>query len=297
MRRKIINAAFISTLFLSFFVACTAPIEIETKNSKPVLVVYGCLTDEYKHQQVRLTSSSPYFEEKTNLSVTDAAVTVTCSEGNEYEFIYWEDGYYRSESEFAAIPGVTYSLNIDFDFDKDGAMENYRAETFMNPVVPLDSIVVKNLQIIGYRYYSLNIYMQDPAEFQNNYLFRFFINDSISNSKISESIITDDLLFNGAYRNGTTIEYLGDGTDEGLVERNENEDRETFFIYPGDKIRLQVFNIEAGYYDFIEQCISEKGGENPFFGGPPSNITTNISNGAVGYFSSYGISEKKTIAP
>jgi hypothetical protein len=35
-------------------------------------------------------------------------------------------------------------------------------------------------------------------------------------------------------------------------------------------------------------------GENPFFGGPASNIITNISNGGLGYFTTYAGSTAET---
>jgi hypothetical protein len=36
-------------------------------------------------------------------------------------------------------------------------------------------------------------------------------------------------------------------------------------------------------------------GENPFFGGPASNIITNISNGGRGFFTTYPLSTTKTV--
>ncbi|MCE5225970.1 MAG: hypothetical protein LLG05_08925, partial [Porphyromonadaceae bacterium] len=59
------------------------------------------------------------------------------------------------------------------------------------------------------------------------------------------------------------------------------------FVESGDKITIEISRVEKGYYDFIMQCQQGIDGENPFFGGPPSNIDTNITMGAVGYFSSF----------
>ena len=296
MKRKNINIVLTSLFVVVALFSCTAPIDINTRDSEPVIVIYGQLTDEFKSQYIRITSSSPYFDEKANTVISDAKVVVTSSDGDEYLFIYREDGYYVSERLFAASVGVTYNLTVEVDFDGDGVVETYEAETTILPVVPVDSVDIKLINIMGYRHFSLNFYMLEPAETENFYLFRFFINDSISNNKISEYLATDDRMFNGEYVDGATITYFEDATDEkNLTAPGADED--DYYAMPGDRIRLQTLSIEKGYYDFINQCISEKYGENPFFGGPPSNITTNISNGAVGYFTGFCIQENNTIVP
>ena len=297
MIRKIINIipAFFFTMIA--LVSCTAPIDINTRDSEPVIVIYGIITDEYKYQYIRITSSSPYFDEKANLAILNAKVSVTSSTGDKILFIGEKDGYYISEKLFEGIPGVTYHLEVEVDFNNDGFTEIYEAETTIHPVVPFDSVDITLIDIMGYRHFSLNLYMYEPPETDNYYLFKFFINDSLSNNMISEFIVTEDEMYNGAYMSGISLYYFEDATDEKNLTAPNADVENDYFVYPGDKIRLQVLNIEKGYYNFINECISEKYGENPFFGGPPSNITTNLSNGAIGYFSGYCIQEKNTIVP
>ena len=297
MKLKNINIALISVFATIALLSCTAPIDINTRNSEPVIVIYGQITDENKHQYIRITSSSPYFDKKTNAVVSDAKVVITSSQGIEYPFVYEKDGYYKSENSFFGVPNITYNLTVEVDFDKDNEMEIYEASTTLLPVVSVDSADVKLLSIMGYRHFALNFYMQDPPETNNYYLCRFFINDSVSNSMLSEYIITEDRMYNGEYIDGATITYFEDATDEKNLTAPGADEKNNFMMSPGDIIRLQFSNIEKGYYNFINQCISEKYGENPFFGGPPSNITTNLSNGAVGYFTGFCIHEKTAIAP
>ncbi|MDR2915985.1 MAG: DUF4249 domain-containing protein [Tannerella sp.] len=296
MIRKIINIIPVILFAANMFFSCTAPIDIKTRNSEPVIVIYGYLTDEYRYQYIRITSSSPYFDENTNRVSPDAEVWIKSSYGDEYQLLSEKNGYYVSNARFAGIPGATYSLSVEVDFDGDGEREIYEAETTLLPVVPVDSIDITPIDIMGYRHFSLNFYMQEPAETENYYLFKFFINDSISNDKISELLLSDDRMYNGEYVPGANITYFEDATDEDVIEKNKDED-DVYMAAPGDRIRLQILNIEKGYYNFISECISEKYGENPFFGGPPSNITTNLSNGAIGYFSSYCVQEKRAVVP
>ena len=294
MRSKI----YLLSVFCAFwaFFSCTAPIEIHTRNSEPVVVIYGCLTNQYKNQFLRITRSSPYFDDSDNPAITDAKVKVTSSNGCEHTFIHERDGYYVSQRRFAAIPGNTYRLSVEVDSGNEGTVEYYEAETTTLPNVPVDSIGFNVVNIMGLKHYSLIFYMQEPAETENYYLFNFFINDSISNEKISNSLISNDIMYNGEYVNGGNITFFDDGTNPDVIKWNEDNEN-AFLVVPGDRIRLHIINIEKGYYQFISHCMNEKYGENPLFGGPPSNIHTNLSNGAVGYFSSYSIEEKFTTVP
>ena len=282
--------------FFIFFISCTAPIDIHTRDSEPVVVIYGCLTNENKNQYIRVTSSSPYFYNSDNQTIDDAKVKVTSSNGREYTFAHERNGYYISQRRFTAVPGVTYRLSVEVDSGRDGKTESYEAETTTLPIVPVDSIGFNVINIMGLKHYSLVFYMQEPAETENYYLFNFFINDSISNEKISNSLISNDLMYNGEYINGASVTFFEDGSDPNVIAWNE-ENENVFMVIPGDRIRLQILNIEKGYYHFISHCMREKYGENPIFGGPPSNIHTNLSNGAVGYFSSYCIQERVTVVP
>ena len=283
--------SFLCIIILTF--SCTAPIDINTRDSEPVLVIYGCLTDENINQKIRLTRSSPYFHNTENQIVSDAKVWVTTSNGREYPFVHDENGYYLSQRRFSVVSGMTYHLSVEVHMNKDGVKDLYEAETMTLPLVPIDSVTITSLNIMGFQHYSLNIYTQEPSDTENYYLFKYFINDSISNDKITDLIISDDLMFNGEYLNGISIRYFNAAAD---FEDRDN-DRDMYLVSPGDRIRLQMMNIEKGYYLFIRDCMMEKYGENPFFGGPPSNIHTNLPKGAVGYFTSYCIHQKETRVP
>ena len=271
--------------------SCTAPIHINTRDSEPVIVIYGLITDVNQYHVIRVTCSSPYFDKKTNEIVSDADVIVKSSDGDEYRFLVEKDGYYVSERKFAGKAGCTYYLTVSVDFDSDGVIDKYEAEMTIPPAIPVDSVDIKPINIMGYRHFALNYYMQEPPETDNYYLCIFYINDSLTNNKISEFLFTDDRMYNGEYIDGATMTYFEDITDEKNLTGPRAEEENNYMVRPGDELRVQLLNIEKGYYNFVVECVSEKYGENPFFGGPPSNISTNISNGAVGYFTGYCVQE------
>ncbi|MDR2472379.1 MAG: DUF4249 domain-containing protein [Tannerella sp.] len=291
-------------LFLLSLFSCTERIDIPTRDAPPIPVVYGCLTDAYGRQAIRLTSSSPYFEKAVNKDITNASVVVRSSV-KEYRFEYGENGYYISTENFACVAGETYKLEIKVDFDRDGTPETYQAQTVTPLAVSLDSISLSPQNLMGFGHYGLRINMQDPPEIENYYLFRYYLRDTITNDDLTQYILSEDRMFNGVYLKNININFFEDGTDENvlkMIEESKNSDylyyqRLDNLLYPGDTVRLEIMNIEKDYFRFINDCRSEKRGENPLFGGPPSNIITNISNGAAGFFTSHCIRTKSTAVP
>lgn len=263
--------------------SCTAPIDIETKDSEPVIVIYGCLNEQMTHQTIKISGSSPYFQEKQNQPVSDAIVIIRSSQNEVFELqeLTDEKGTYQTITPMAGLAGVTYYLTVDVDFNEDGILETYESVTTMPRLFELDSIRINSISIMGYQHYALDLYGAEDAG-EDYYLCRLAVNDTIKRFKLSQYIAFSDKGMDGDYVDGLTLTYMED------MEEYDEEDEDTqIYVEPGDKITLYSSRIEKGYYNFIQQCQQEKGGENPFFGGPASNITTNISNGGVGYFASF----------
>jgi len=75
-----------------------------------------------------------------------------------------------------------------------------------------------------------------------------------------------------------------------------NQEHPSEKINVGDRIRLQVGSITKEYYTFLEELRLEVNPKNPLFSGPSANVSTNITNGAYGYFSVCAMSYVSTIA-
>lgn len=105
----------------------------------------------------------------------------------------------------------------------------------------------------------------------------------------------NDLLIDGQYLNGFLAFVFADMAE---IEDYPEEDRKyNTFLSSGDEVIIEYCHIEEGYFNFIKQAQDVKYGENPMFGGPPSNIQGNISNGAAGYFSAYSPTQMRAVAP
>ena len=286
----------IAASFIAIFLyGCTETIELDTNDAKPVIVIYGVLTDVPSYQEIQISSSTGYFDNKPNPRISDAIVSITSEEGTEYvlQEVDTVPGLYRTSVLMSGIPGKTYTLEVKTDFDGDGTGETYSAEAKMEEKVILDSILITTPDMMGFEFYSINLYAQDIAD-KSYYFARYQVNDSVYN-KISTYIVFDDMGIENQYTNGASIGYFPDIKEK---DRYTEEDaKHMTFIKPGDTVRLQLCSISKGYYNFLLQCQKEIAGENPFFGGPLSNVATNLSNGAIGYFAARTLSEKQEIAP
>ncbi|WP_321436209.1 DUF4249 domain-containing protein [uncultured Bacteroides sp.] len=283
-----------SVCLLLMFASCTEIIDINTDNSKPVIVIYGAITDIPSFQEVSISSSTGYFDNKTNPKISGAKVTIT-SGSEEYTLneVEGTPGLYRTTTKMSGIPGKTYNLQVEVDYNGDGVNEVYEASAKMEEKVQLDSIDVTSQLVSQRNYFSVNMYAQDPSS-EDYYMCRYQINDSVYN-KISKYIVFDDTSVNGQYIKGLSLGYFPDIKDKSKY--SDDEVKEMTFMAEGDSVKFQLSRITKGYYRFLFQCQQEKNGEDPFFGGPLSNIDTNISNGGTGYFAAFAVSEAKGVAP
>jgi hypothetical protein len=283
---------FIILSTLSVFVllaACTERIDIESDASEPVIAIYGIITDEPKRQEINISRSLPYFEKQQSVGVSGAKVTVHSSEDETYGFFESPDsaGYYLSAGSWAAKAGITYRLSVEVDFNCDGAVEKYEATTTLIPPAYLDSVQLVPMNIMGHSNYALNLYGQD-AKTVDYYLFRFALNGELKTTALSQYTLIEDFAFNGQYINQLTVRYF-DAFSE--WEKDPDETRRTsIYLKSGDELDIRMSLIPEDYFEFIRQSVSELRRKNPLFGGPPSNIITNISNGGVGFFSGYCVS-------
>lgn len=297
MKSKVFfSASIIFFLFLFFFFSCKEEITIHTDNSPPVIVIYGELTNELTHQSVKITWSSPYFDNQPNTGVSGAKVIITSSDSTIYNLFENDTvpGLYETKTKWAVTAGVTYSLTAEVKLNLAGDKKTYEASTTILPPIEIDSITIAPMNIMGHKNYTVNLYGNEP-EGEDFYLCKYLLKDSLITTKISKYRMLDDLMFDGQYLDGFTLAVFDsvENRDKDPEERRER----SVYLDKGDKVELQMSRVSKDYFDFIMQCQRERHGSNPFFGGPPANIVTNITNGGVGFFTGYCIGKAAAITP
>ena len=142
----------------------------------------------------------------------------------------------------------------------------------------------ENIDSIGLEYlpqweiWMVKLYALEPPT-EDFYMFNGYVNGKIITDSVSRKNISDDRLFNGNYTSGATVMVVRD---------NEIEE--------GDIFTLELSNITKSYAEYMSQLQTELQPNDPLFSGPPANVSSNITNDAVGYFACYPSKFSSTIA-
>lgn len=259
MNRKIITVLSLSMLILSLFTSCEKVIDLELKESEPVIVIYADIDDESDNQYVRISKTYSFTEPNKFNAVTGARVIVTNQTGGVINFSEISPGVYQSPR-FRGRSGVRYTLDVTVEGQK------YTAVSTMPEKVFLDSLNFREISFFGKTSSYLVANFQDPGGIQNQYRYLLSVK-----SKVVEDVVTEDRFNDGNKVANTIFHELDD-------------------LEPGDAIELDLQCIDRNVYRYYYAF-----GQNLGEGGPPvapANPPSNISNGALGVFSVHTSSKR-----
>jgi hypothetical protein len=280
--KKILNTGLLFMMF-TFFFSCTETIEVEVDSSFTRLVVEASVTTDTMVHAVRLSTTSDYFNNKPAPAVTGAVVSISDGQST-WIFVEssTEAGHYYSAPDFYAVPGNTYSLEIsNVDIDMDGISEQYSANSKLNSVNPVDSISIEYINSF-FSGYQVRIYALDSPK-ADFYSFKVLKNGFLLTDTLTEMIVQNDEFFNGGYTYGIPSQFL-------------NDDKPDEHVYLGDTITFELNGITEEYYNYVIEAQSQIFPQTPLFSGPPANVSSNISNNAIGFFVAYSVARSSVIA-
>jgi hypothetical protein len=283
---KTINKSIFFILFLLpvfLLEQCTEKINIKLDNNQPRLVVEGMITNEASVKTIRLSTTTDYFYTQVAPAVTNAKVTLN---DNSITVTLIENpansGIYITPAIYTGIPGTKYTLNIELQSVING-QKIYSASETMPIAYSPDSIQMVYHPDFGKNgSWETQLYIQDPPG-ANYYSFRGYRNEILVTDTLSNVRISDDKFYDDRYVRGMPTLFW-------------NQEQKSEKINVGDKIKLQVGSITKEYYTFLDELKQEVNPKNPLFSGPSANVSTNISNGAYGFFSVCAVSYVSTTA-
>ena len=265
-------------LLLLVITACTERIDIKLDETYTRLVVNGKILTDSTHQEITLSKTADYFYNQPVPMVVNAIVSVSDGE-NQYLFRETEpgiSGVYRSETAFPGRIGKTYTLNVELE-QSISDHSTFTGNSFLPSVTKLDSI--------GYEYhpeygekggYLLTVYAMEPGDETNFYMFNWYKNGVLMNDSLDNLSISDDQFINGNYIDGAAVTYVSNASSwEHLTA--------------GDTVMIRMSAITKEYYNFLFE-IQLSQFNIPLFSGPPANVSSNINNGGVGFFTAYSSS-------
>ena len=256
------------------FSSCQKVVNIDLNSSAPQIVIEGEVSDQPGPYTVVLTKTVNYDQSNTFPPVQGASVTINDDAGNSELLIEASPGVYKTIN-LQGVVGRTYTLNVVAD-NKD-----YQAVSKLNSPVNIDTLDAENASGFGGggggggnsgpKSKVVIAKFTDPIGIVNYYRFMESIN-GITTTSIN---ITSDNL-----RDGTLIEQ----------RLRTNSD---FKILPFDSVSIQLRSIDFGVFEYFRTFNRTGGGA--FNSSTPANPSSNISNGALGYFSAYSVKSKSIV--
>ncbi len=248
-------------LVMMITVSCTEKIDWELNYQEEVLIVVeGKITNEIKSHEVKLTR--PVFEMNSTPEPVSGSV-VEIYDGRAIHSLTEDDsrpGVYLTGQDFAGVVNKGYQLRIGYGDLRITAI------TFMRAVTPFQ-------------------YMHPYRVQDNPPLYEVYISDSdepaIVRMELDWSHVRGYETLPYPDNHALIYHYTLGSVD---VNRMFPPDREHVRFPPGTIVFREKESVSGGYEEFLRGVLSETDWRGGVFDVLPGNARTNLSEGAIGYF-------------
>jgi hypothetical protein len=246
-----------------FLAACQKVIDLHLKNDSGKYVIEGNITNLPGPYRVTVGKTGEVNADYVSSGVSGASVSVRDDAGNAEVLKEVQPGVYQG-SVLQGVEGRTYYLSVSVG----GA--NYTASSSMPHQVNLDSLYIVDVYNFSKMVKAVVPVFTDPAGQGNSYLFNETIN----------GVLDKDLFYqNDDYTDGRTSSFS-------LLRPDPDST-----LHVNDKVDVEMQCIDKAMYKYwfsVDQSSLGDGGT------LASNPVTNITGGALGYFSAH-TSQMKSI--
>ena len=238
------------------------PINIDLSEFENNIVIEGSITNRSGPHSVRISRTGKYQVENEFPAVSGATVTINDNLGNLVDLQETNLGEYRTYS-LLGVPGRTYTLTVIADGEK------YTASSTM--IQPLELQAINFTRVSPtVNSYELSCSFQDRPDIEDYCLIKVYSNGELNQEYLyqdkltdGEEIVIDDFYYNYSIENVVTVELL-------------TFDEESYRFFKS--------------LDTIDERDEEDDEfESTFIPVTTYNPTTNLNNGALGYFGAYTV--------
>lgn len=251
-----------SIIITGSLASCQKVIDANLDESPAILTIEGAVPDSTA-PYVRITRLIDVQKDNDFPAVTGADVTITDNLGNVTVLTQSTQGIYYGQDPIG-VPGRTYTLKVIVNG------EEYTARSTMPQKIYIDSLTEGNFGFGGNRKYPVINY-SDPVGKGNNYRAVLWHNDTLR----TDIFIEDDKYSDGNNR-------------EAILFSPEYQ------FFSGDKYIVEMQCIDRPVYEYFEILLEVDGSSGL---ASPANPASNISGGALGYFSAYTSHTLSRIVP
>ena len=268
MRYIIIIGLLISVAFTS----CQKVIDVNLNETEKKYVIEGILTDQAGQCGVTITETKNFDEDNNFSTISGASVSITDNSTGITTSLSEEPGGKYRHATLAGITGRSYTLHVSINGNI------FTSTSTIPQLVNMDTIYVTNDNWFDGKAIKLaNIEYDDPKGIPNYYKFVRYLN-GVKTKRIFNN---NDDLTDGRH---TTTTLFIDGSD------TDNDKLES-----GDTVKIDMLCIDASVYKYWYSLEQSSTGETQ--SAAPTNPVTNISGGALGYFSAHTCQTKTMIVP
>lgn len=265
-------------IFLPIFIiaisacSCTKDIDFDLNEEQERIVIDGFITNVKQKHLIKITRTTSFFKTYAEVPVAENANVVLSDGVESYLCIEETPGnYYTSELAFES--DKNYTLTVDYEG------KTYTASDYMNSTNDIDTIVTFESEDLSFLtrkiklLASIAVFIRETEGIGDYYLWKYQVKKPDTAYKDMTPTFTDWIFFPDDFIEGKS-------PPDGWVFFDKIPTSE---IVPGSIVRVQMFGISKGYYDFLVGLRQQvfRGG---LFDGPQANISTNFNNGALGYF-------------
>lgn len=250
-------------ILIAGFTSCEKEIDVELNSVPPRMVIEGIVKQD-QLATVRVTQTIDFSNNEGYPNLKGATVTISDNAGNSEILEQNEKGWYTAK-ELRGVIGRTYTMSVIYDG------EEYISTSQMPPQVPIDSITMIKVPVMDYAFPVVNF--RDPAGEDNQYYRAVIFINGKQHPDVMEFVQSAEFSDGGYFNMGLQVYTNDSDTDP---------------INKGDEITVEFQCIDKGTYTFFLTLSS--------IGQSPTNAISNISNGALGYFSACTTEQKTIIA-
>ena len=239
--------------------ACQEEIDLEPPKTEPIVIIDAIITTAPSQSYVILSTTLPYNDDKPNPPIYDAIVEIENSENEHIVFKHTHNGRYLPPSNALFQEKERYRLTVTHN------ERIYSAESLMPNYVPLENGTINSLPEFPL-FKQAQADFQDPKGTRNYYMWEIFADKKRINR-------TNILLYEDSEADGEKKLYS--------------------VIIPipksGSVISLNLLSITKKTFEYYT-TLKEFTEENTSFQFGIENPSTNITGGALGFFTTASIS-------
>lgn len=236
--------------------SCEKVIDLDLRQTDTRLVIEGTVTDQPGPYTVRVSQTAHFDAAGTGQPLDQALVIIRDNAGQRDTLRPVGNGLYQTRR-LVGTPGRTYTLAVTVNG------RSYTATSTMPQPVAIDELTYEDA---GPGQKAVVAHYTDPAGTVNQYRFVLWVGEK----RQSAIFVDNDRLRNGI---ATRFALFAPGADLDDIET-------------GDVVRVELLGIDAALYDYFKSLADLLGGQSA----TPANPNSNLSGGAVGYFSAQTVS-------